>query len=396
MSDGERDYYCSYKFKFLKVDLENIDTYNCDAARPHRIDKIWLKNNPGQLFNTDVNVAERQLMLQNLPNHSCEQNCYRAESVGAVGPRILRKGFDKTHTEIRLQPEIVDFTLSSECNMSCSYCSKVYSKNWRDDILKNGDYVGIDDNGNRYTLTPRDLVLSKTSQPNRSKAESQQLLLKELELVSGSLKQLIITGGEPLLHNQLEHVLELAKQVPSVKVFSGLGMSMSRFTRMANMISRYPNTFVCVSAENTGGFYNFNRYGAQWENFVSKIKVLEDCGVNFKFHLTLTSLTMFDAHNFIKKFHDYPLEFDLAYTPDFMAVYVIDEASKQHILDAWRNIDIDISKDLIKSLQIKPTQQQRQRLASFLRQFVSRRPDLNLDIFPKSFIDWLELTHVVQ
>jgi hypothetical protein len=69
-----RDYYCSMKFKFLKIDLESTTTYNCHAASPHSVDFNWLKNNPGNLFNTNVNVAERQMMLENKRNSSCEQN----------------------------------------------------------------------------------------------------------------------------------------------------------------------------------------------------------------------------------------------------------------------------------------------------------------------------------
>jgi hypothetical protein len=29
-------------------------------------------------------------------------------------------------------------------------------------------------------------------------------------------------------------------------------------------------------------------------------------------------------------------------------------------------------------------------------QYVQRRPDLDLEIYPKSFLQWLEINHVVQ
>ena len=100
----ERDYYCSYKFKYLKIDLVSNKTLNCHAAKSHAIDFDWLGKNPGQLFNTDVNVDERQMMLLNQRNTSCEQNCWPLEDKGAVSPRLWQHGQIKTHTDVYAQP----------------------------------------------------------------------------------------------------------------------------------------------------------------------------------------------------------------------------------------------------------------------------------------------------
>ena len=103
-----RDYYCSMKFKFLKIDLPSKTIYNCHAAAPHRIDFDWLEENPGNLFNTPVNVYEREQMLRNERNKSCEQNCWIAEDAGAVSPRINQNGIEQTHTDPVTDPEIID------------------------------------------------------------------------------------------------------------------------------------------------------------------------------------------------------------------------------------------------------------------------------------------------
>jgi hypothetical protein len=65
-----RDYYCSMKFRHLKVDMECGTTYNCHAAKPHPVDFEWIKNNPMQLFNNPISVAERDMMLKNIRNES--------------------------------------------------------------------------------------------------------------------------------------------------------------------------------------------------------------------------------------------------------------------------------------------------------------------------------------
>ena len=135
-----RDYYCSMKFKFLKIDLPSKTIYNCHAAAPHRIDFDWLEENPGNLFNTPVNVYEREQMLRNERNKSCEQNCWIAEDAGAVSPRINQNGIEQTHTDPVTDPEIIDLTIGIDCNLTCSYCCKEYSNSWRRDIINNGNY----------------------------------------------------------------------------------------------------------------------------------------------------------------------------------------------------------------------------------------------------------------
>ena len=48
-----------------------------------------------------------------------------------------------------------------------------------------------------------------------------------------------------------------------------------------------------------------------------------------------------------------------------------------------------------KSIQKEPTEVERGSLQKFLVEFVRRRPDLDLDIFPESFLKWAELKYVV-
>ena len=119
---SDRDYYCSKKFTFLKIDLESKTTYNCHAAKPHQIDFEWLQHNPGQLFNTPINLKERQMMLSNQRNDSCEQNCWPAEDRGLPSPRLMQQGQFRSHDQIVVQPRMIDITLNTDCNLTCSYC----------------------------------------------------------------------------------------------------------------------------------------------------------------------------------------------------------------------------------------------------------------------------------
>lgn len=387
----DRDYYCSMKFKFIKIDLQSKTTCTCHYAKPHAVDFAWLDQNPGQLFNNPVNVYERQQMLDNRRNASCEQNCWPAEDCGARSPRLDRNGQEKTHTQIHTEPETIEINTNGDCNLTCSYCCKEYSNSWRRDVVTNGDYMipGVDD---RYQATNKDRVLLKIGQKELQSSNKYQALLNEVKLTSPALKKLVATGGEPLLDNQLVDIVADLKLSPdaTVEIYTGLGFSMTRFNSVINKLENLPNLQLLISAENANKFAEFNRYGIKWDEFMAKIEVLKSKKINWKFHSTISNLSLFDFANFYTMFKDTEIEMSMAYQPTFMAPYVLDPASKQQIQQSWAVLPPAMQQTLEQSILPIPSDEQKQGLHLFLNEFVRRRSDLTLEIFPKSFLTWLE------
>lgn len=386
---SDRDYYCSCKFRLMKIDAEKKLTYNCDPAMPQNIDFTWLEKNPGKLFNTPLVLDERQMMLENRRNSSCEQNCFKAEDVGAVSPRIIRQGYVKSHTNIVADPEMIDLTIGSDCNLTCSYCCKEYSSAWRNDLLANGDYSTVKMGANRWTIDTRDLVISRNSQPVRTGAKHFQLLLDEMKLLSKTLKILVITGGEPFLNNSLLTIIEKVKSVPDIKIFSGLGVDYKRFNQILDKLKKYSNVRIAISAETLGKMAEFNRYGINYDDFLRKLDLLEEKNIKYVFHSTLSNLTIFDFPNFYNRFKYLVEEYDLVYQPEFMSIYVIDPKSKDKIKEQLSATDFFAKDKIIQSLDLDPTQEQIRNLKMFLTEFTRRRSDLNIDIYPRSFLDWI-------
>jgi len=396
MLDSERDYYCSYKFKYLKIDLESKTTYNCHAATPHSIDFTWLKTNPGQLFNTDTSINERQQMLNNQRNDSCEQNCWRAEDFGAQSPRLYQGGKKKTHNQVITHPEIIDLTIGGDCNLTCSYCCKEFSSAWRRDIVNNGDY-NITQSDERFRATNKDRMLLKISQSELKSTPHYQTLMDEIRLNLSNLKTLIVTGGEPLLDNQLIDILA-SLELPStveIDLYTGLGVSQSRFENFITKLSNLKNLLLIVSAEGIGQHLEFNRYGNKWNEFDAKIKLLEQSGIRLKFQSQLSNLTMFGYAEFVNYFSSHPIDLTFVYQPHMMAPHVLDQESKQQIQNSILILPEDMQITIRKSIQQEPTELERLNLQEFLVEFTQRRPDLNLNIFPKNFLKWTELEHVV-
>jgi len=374
------------KFRFLKVDLEKKTTYNCHAAQSHPINLNWISNNPGQLFNTDINVAERKMMLDNKRNPSCEQNCWPAEDVGAISPRLFQKGNIKTHFDPITQPEIIDLTIGSDCNLTCSYCCKEYSSRWRKDILDNGDYA-ITDGDDRYKKSQIDVVLQKTSQNKKKDSIQYQLFNQEIYAVKSTLKRLVITGGEPFLDNGLLDIINTASETPLVSIYSGLGVSLSRFEQLIKKIAEYPNVELIISAENIGKFLEFNRYGVKWEEFDLKIELIKSAGIPFKFQCTLTNLTLFGFSEFYKHYKDIKMDVSYAYQPTSMAPYVLDHQSKQYILEQLKEMpDIE---NIRASMEQTPSDMQKLNIKEFLTEFTQRRKDIDISMFPSNFLNWI-------
>ena len=388
----DRDYYCSNKFTFLKIDFEKQTTYNCHAATPHSIDFAWLKNNPGHLFNTPINMSERELMLDNQRNPSCEQNCYPAEDRGQVSTRMLQSTPDRRYTEVLTQPKLVDFTLFSECNLTCSYCCKEYSSAWRNDLLNNGSYdLPSYTNENRMKLLPIDIVASKVSQKEKANLAKIKILLDQVDQIQEHIEILTITGGEPFLNNVLPDMLEKFKTIPRIDLFTGLGVNTERFKRILSVVSQYKNINLCISAESTEKNYEFNRYGMTWPLFQERLQIIQDLGINFEFHCTISNLTVLGFKDFYELYKHVKLHIDFVHHPDFMSAGNLDPASKQQVIN-----DLTPYQDDVKIQQILQTvssthvnNDHRTTMATWLEQFASRRA-LDLTLYPKTFLDWLK------
>ena len=386
----DRSYYCSMKFKYLKIDLESKTTYTCHAAKSHDVDFVWLNKNPGELFNNDINILEREMMLRNERNASCEQNCWKAEDVGAISPRIYQNGIEQTHAETRTSPEIIDLTIGGDCNLTCSYCCKEFSSAWRRDVINNGDYPL---NDLRFKANIKDRVLLKISQRELKNTPQYQTLLNEIQLASPTLKTLTVTGGEPFLDNSLVDIITTLKLPSSstVEIYTGLGVDYTRFTKITESLKQLSNVLIIVSAESIGEFLEFNRYGSRWEDFKKKIILLQENNINFRFHCTITNLTLFGFKQFFDYFANERIVVTYAYQPIMMAPYVLDTISKQNIQKDIETLPTYIKDPILKSMATEPLEQERTAIGVFLKEFVRRRPDISMSIFPQSFLNWLEL-----
>lgn len=395
-SRGERDYYCAMKFRYLKIDPESKTVFCCHAAEPHPVDFNWLSENPGQLFNDPINSYEREQMLNNQRNQSCEQNCWYAEDIGAVSPRLYQHGYERTHIQVNGKPDIVEFAHISDCNLSCSYCCKEYSSTWRQDLVENGSYKITNYNDERYQLTDRDKILHRVSQPELKNSKHYQLLMEEFFDLLPGLTELNLTGGEPFLDNKFFDLFceRNTNHDMNIQIYTGLKVDYKRLDRILTKLSKFKNLYVMVSGENVGRNLEFHRYGIRWADYLDNINLIKSKNINIKFHATVSALTIFGFVDFATFFKNEDVFLSFAYQPRFIAPHIIDPASKELIKKQIGVLSSDWQEKILHSISKDPTDQERINLGEFITQFVQRRPDLSYDVFPSHFLEWLDI-HVV-
>lgn len=383
-------FYCSQKFWWLSVDLMKRQTLSCCAASPEKIDIKWLKENNKSIFNTPKLQEERKMMLQNIPVVSCESTCWKAEQENKISRRLSSNSNIITHTDIESSPETLHILVGSDCNMSCSYCCKQYSSGWYKDILTNGPY-NIDNNDDRYILNTRDKLLSKISQRDVLNHTTTNFLLDNVEKMvnDSSLEKIVITGGEPFLYNNLENLINKLGNTKIVEVYSGLGINTDRFLREINKIKHNKNLVLSISAENTKEYYEFNRYGNSWKRFIDNINCLKDNGIKFKFNCTISNLTVFGIKKFYNTFKDINMNYQACTDPDFLSINVLDNNSKEQIKKDVELLDTKLKSIILNSINKPFTEQQCKNLSTFIKEYTKRR-NLNLNIFPKTFYNFLK------
>ena len=74
--------------------------------------------------------------------------------------------------------------------------------------------------------------------------------------------------------------------------------------------------------------------------------------------------------------------------PSFLSINVLDPASKRKILETVDKLPTDLSQLITNSINDANTDQQRQDLKNYITEFTKRR-DISLNVFPKSFIEWI-------
>jgi organic radical activating enzyme len=378
-------YYCSDKFTWLSVDLEKRTESSCCAAKSHAIDLQWAKSGPLNILNSKNLQQERHDMLAGNPVSSCESVCWTPERNHQTSRRMIFSTQDKKFDHAIIDSlETLHVILGSTCNMTCVYCCKQYSSSWFNDINRDGPYLDTD----RYRVSKSERILANLSQKDKFTSLGSALLQQELSKVPISDK-VLITGGEPFLYNNLNDVINGFSDTSKIIIFTGLGISTERFRKELAKISDTSKIEIAVSAENINKNYEFIRFGNTWQRFADNLKILRDSGIKYWFSSVLSNVTIFGFNEFFSEFSTESIKYEFCWDPDFLNVNVMDQLTKDTIIEQISSSNIPF-KDSIISTMLKPvTPDNKVAFSLYISEFARRR-GLSFDIFPASFVRWIE------
>jgi organic radical activating enzyme len=379
--------YCSTKFNEMLIHVQSRLLYNCCKAWPERIDIDWLEKNPGSLFLTETMKQDRELMLSGKRSKSCEHGCYQYEDQGLVSKRSKKEGNQNIITDPLHNITSIDIALSTDCNLTCAYCSSEWSTSWTRDLKNNGKYK-IEGYNNRLDNWSK--IWQKTKIKDRSwNLRFYKLLSQELKQ-NKSIKNINLLGGEPLLN---DYIFEIINSNPekTFNITTGLGVGRLRFLNVVERIKDKKNVHLSISAEATGKIFEFIRFGVKWKDYLEMIEILEKNCINIRFSSCITNLSIFNICNFYDLFSSkYHIRYGNVTDRTFLQPNILDEKSKAICLDQIKDRKEEFFNFLKKEISQPCNDKEKNNLSIFLKEFSTRR-NLKLDIFPEHFLKWLDI-----
>ena len=211
--------FCAAKWYNATIWLGSGQTTSCHHPLPHQIDLEEIKTNPKAIHNTRQKKFEREQMQQGERPPGCEY-CWKIEDMGPenVSDRVYKS---KIYSEQSLNTafttpcqqdvdlQTLEISFDRTCNFACSYCNPAFSTTWVKDIKNNGAYQNLQSDGRNHFTHAHD--------------SSQQYGYQEFNPyvdafwrwwesdLHRTLKELRVTGGEPLMSADMWKLLDWFK-----------------------------------------------------------------------------------------------------------------------------------------------------------------------------------------
>jgi MoaA/NifB/PqqE/SkfB family radical SAM enzyme len=246
-----------------------------------------LKDNSLQeILHGETNSLTKHNMTYNKPGTGCNV-CYDLErdknSFDIISDRIFYlkelKDVDlNTYKSIdAFNLSTVDIRWNNTCNFACVYCGPEFSSKWATELDINFDEV-----------------------PQHRLQQMKQYIFDRAD----QLKHVYLAGGEPLLIKENLELLELLKEVnPNVNLRINTNLSKVN-TKIFDLICKFKNVHWIVSVEALEEEYEYIRWGGNWQEFLTNLKIIKNLDHKISFNMIyflLNSESIFDCIDFFQK-----------------------------------------------------------------------------------------------
>ena len=358
--------FCGAKWYNATIWLGSGQTTSCHHPLPHAIDKELIFVNPSAIHNTKQKKNDRALMQDGLRPSGCDY-CWKIEDMykdpkyaGAdvpvpISDRVYKtviyddKDLDEAYNtppEQDINLQTLEIAFDRTCQFACSYCNPSFSSTWVKDIHRNGAYTNlVSDGRGHFTHEHNNSQLYTINEIN----PYVEAFFKWWETdLHKTLKELRITGGEPLMSGYTWKLLDWFKEHKGqsktrLALNSNLGFERDKIDRLLEACEGI-ELDLYTSNESWGRHAVYIRDGLDWNQWVDNLTYLLDskrlrglhvmCTINALCLLSLKEF-LFGIVNFKRKYGRDAINFSLNILrfPSFQSVLVLPLAVREQYAD---------------------------------------------------------------
>ncbi len=429
--------FCAAKWYNASIWLNGGMTTSCHSPLAHYINPSELRDNPSALHNTAQKKMERVLMLAGKRPAGCD-NCWRMEDIGdpnIVSDRVFKtaiysdEDIENAATVIpptdNIELRTLEIAFSNKCNFACSYCNPSFSHRWGADIIKNGPYQNLEHSDReKFNHDGSDYQIYKDDDANNPFIKAFWEWWPELYM---SLNELRITGGEPLLSDDVWKMLDYFESHNpdhmNFAINTNLGISDELVDRLIEKSKNIKSFDIFTSCEAVGEQAEYLRDGIQYDRFLKNCcKLMEKANINsLNMMMTITGLCLYSLPEFLDQMVEWKRKYGIRFPvwtvnlirfPAFMSPLALPQHLRHERRDALKqwyeknknkvyitDMELDGIYRLISFLEKDqkihneapddPSILHRD-LKRFYMQYDQRRNKSLRNTFPKELIDWID------
>ncbi len=290
--------FCAAKWLNSTIWLDQGKTTSCHLPPCHSVNRWQILWNPSALHNTTHKKQQRAKMLKGQRPEECDY-CWKIEDLNpdAVSDRVFKSVIHseadiariaRLSADTSVDPSTLEVAFDRICNFACSYCNVDFSTTWAKDLKNNGPYENLKtfDSKTYKHFGSASLIGDSAKNPY---IKAFWRWWPKLRL---SLKELRVTGGEPLLS---PHVWQLIDRICLEKsatmrfaLNSNLGVKTSIIEKLVSTSHRIPHFELYTSMEAYGAQAEYIRDGLNFEQWKVHVQMLMESAKVHQINLMMT------------------------------------------------------------------------------------------------------------
>jgi pyruvate-formate lyase-activating enzyme len=321
--DIKSESFCAAKWYNATIWLGSGQTTSCHHPLPHAIDVNAIAINPKAIHNTLEKKEQRRQMQAGERPAGCDY-CWKIEDMYKdpkyLGVDVPESISDRVYKTVIYNEEDLDAAFNTNyqedvnlqtleiafdrtCQFACSYCNPAFSTAWVRDIKRNGAYEHLVSDGRNHFTHAHDHSQRYTIDQVNPYVEA---FFKWWETdLHKTLKELRITGGEPLMSGYTWRLIDWFKEhrgqsKTRLAINSNLGFEKDKIERLLDATQGI-ELDLYTSNESIGRHAIYIRDGMDWDQWVGNVSYLLDSKRLRGLHImcTINALCLLSLREFL-------------------------------------------------------------------------------------------------